>query len=332
MQRYAEIAKGLCVAVLLFIVSSVYSFYLQLEPVPFWRLALFCSLLGCCHILHAKGGDTRAMLGTRGIVGFCIFSSLFSASLLIGKHVHVEASYSGHMDVNYLTPFGMADLAAFVPLFLGTLILCAGAYALLESGLPARLISHPRKQRDPSSTKGRFSLPIQKKRVAVYALVMAIAWLHYLLSFWPGYIFSDTVSSLKMSVGHLNNHHPVAYTLFLKAGIAFGRKVGLGATTGLALTTMVQMVFMGWSLGHLAEWLRERLCVRTWLSYAMVAIFALTPYVANFSNCALEGPDLYLQPRMHHAYDNGPRAKWRQDRKKHQMACHIHTAARRMRF
>lgn len=40
----------------------------------------------------------------------------------------------------------------------------------------------------------------------------------YLIVYWPGLIFGDLLSSLSQALGSapLSNHHPVAYTLFLK--------------------------------------------------------------------------------------------------------------------
>lgn len=283
MHRWRNAAISTVFLAFSFIVSFVYADYLQMEPVAFWRCAIFVLLAGSCFLLRSQRTSAKERLGKRGTVGCCAYSCLFALSLVIGRHVHVEASYSGHIDVNYITPFGAKDLVAFCLLASGVFVLCLGLYALLSSGRPMHLICNTSEEERPSNH-------IHKGRIAVYALIMFLAWLPYLLSFWPGYIFSDTVFSLEQGIGNLNNHHPVAYTLFLNAGIFLGRKLGLGGTTGLALTTILQMAFMGFSLGYLAEWLRARLRIRPWLSYALVAVFACTPYVANFSIALWKDP------------------------------------------
>ncbi len=56
----------------------------------------------------------------------------------------------------------------------------------------------------------------------------------------------------------LSNHHPVVYTLFIKACIRCAQLIGLDITWGLGLYSVCQMSFMAICFGYMASWLTVR--------------------------------------------------------------------------
>ena len=51
-----------------------------------------------------------------------------------------------------------------------------------------------------------------------------ILWIPYLVIYYPGFIFGDSLGSIAQALGvaKLYNHHPIFYTLFLKMCLSLG--------------------------------------------------------------------------------------------------------------
>lgn len=95
------------------------------------------------------------------------------------------------------------------------------------------------------------------KQIALFAVIMFAAWMPYLLTYWPGFIFGDTLSSLSQIYGEVawNNHHPFFYTLFIKCCLGLGTLLGVGNTGGVAIYSLLQMAFMAVCLAYLSQWM-----------------------------------------------------------------------------
>lgn len=133
------------------------------------------------------------------------------------------------------------------------------------------------------------SIPL--KPFLISSAAIAALWLPYLLAYWPGLIFGDTLSSFNQIFGApLSNHHPVVFTLTIKLCLQITSFFGLSRTFGIALYTILQMAFMAICLGYLAVWFIERLSVRKQFVWFMVAIFGISPYIATYSIALWKDP------------------------------------------
>ena len=92
------------------------------------KLSYLAALLFFALMLIGKKMDERSDVlskGNRAIL--MIFSCLFSLSIVLGDHIHVEDAYSGTIEKNYMLPFDFLDLiAAFFIAF--------GIYELIKFG------------------------------------------------------------------------------------------------------------------------------------------------------------------------------------------------------
>ena len=92
------------------------------------NLSYLAALLFFALMLIGKKMDERSDVlskGNRAIL--MIFSCLFSLSIVLGDHIHVEDAYSGTIEKNYMLPFDFLDLiAAFFIAF--------GIYELIKFG------------------------------------------------------------------------------------------------------------------------------------------------------------------------------------------------------
>lgn len=132
---------------------------------------------------------------------------------------------------------------------------------------------------------------IPPKPFFVTSTTIAVLWLPYLLAYWPGLIFGDTLSSLNQIFGApLSNHHPVVFTLTKKLCIQIASIIELSRISGIALYMILQMAFMAICLGYLAVWFIERIGVRKQLVWLMVAIFGISPDFATYSIALWKDP------------------------------------------
>ena len=110
-------------------------------------------------------------------------------------------------------------------------------------------------------------------------------WTPYLLAYWPGFIFGDSLYSVRQVLGMTpwDNHHPVAYTAFLKACFAAAHMLGFGNTAGAALSMVLQMAFMACCFSFMAQWTVSRGRLKKPWGLLIVLVFGLTPFIATYS-------------------------------------------------
>lgn len=207
--------------------------------------------------------------------------ALFAFSLVLGHHIHIgEDSYAGTIAENYIEPYSWFDAVAYICIFY---VLMLMVHAITQKTTGPRL-------KYASGTAVKVS-SIPLKPFFVASATIAALWLPYLLAYWPGLIFGDTLSSFNQIFGApLSNHHPVLFTLAMKLCIQIASIIGLSRTSGIALYTILQMTFMAICLGYLAVWFIERLGVRKQFVWLLVAIFGISPYIAAYSIALWKDP------------------------------------------
>lgn len=207
--------------------------------------------------------------------------ALFAFSLVLGHHVHIgEDSYAGTIAENYIEPYSWFDVVAYICIFY-VLMLLVHAITQISTG--------PRLKYASGTAVKVTSIPL--KPLLIASATIAALWLPYLLAYWPGLIFGDTLSSFNQIFGApLSNHHPVVFTLAMKLCMQIASIIGLSRTSGIALYTILQMTFMAICLGYLAVWFIERLGVRKQYVWLMVAICGISPYIATYSIALWKDP------------------------------------------
>ena len=264
--------------------ATVTATYLQLGPMPLIRAILFV-LMGAA----ALRISSERVWHKRAIVSMCGFSLLLSATLVVGYHIHVEDAYAGTIDVNYLTPLNASDGAALVAMAGGIFVVAYGGYVW---ACTRRLKRARGNHMDVGRLEAMSFEPVSLRQVAICAGILFLAWLPYLLTSWPGHVFGDTIVSLRQVFGDrpLNNHHPIPYTLFLGACIRLALALGQSVTVGMAVSTVLQMLVLAFSVGMLVTWVRVRGRLARPVAWLMLGCFALTPHVASFSVAMWKDP------------------------------------------
>ncbi len=201
-----------------------------------------------------------------GIIA-AVFAAVFAAVYVLGRHIVYTGGVEGYPTENYMTSPRLTDalwlLAAFV--------LCYAAMTLLSIIIDR--LEHP-------ESDGR-----KNKRLLIFVFVLLLlAWTPYLLSFYPGSIQGDSFSSLRqmIDVGHPNNnHHPVAYTLFLGVFLKIGELFS-DYNIGICCYSVAQSALMALVICRVVSFLQENGARRVYIA-AVIAFYALEPLFGAYA-------------------------------------------------
>lgn len=182
------------------------------------------------------------------------------------------------MNENYISAYSLLDIAAFIFILPSILVIAFALY---------KLISSP-----DASTAFETNRSNNIKKTLLLALIPFICWIPYLLIYWPGFIFGDTLSSLAQATGltAYNNHHPFMYTLFIKVCLKVGNIIGSGNTGGCVIYCLAQMGFMAFAFSYLSRWITTRCSLKKHWQLIVVLIFSLSPYIATYSIAMWKDP------------------------------------------
>lgn len=213
-----------------------------------------------------------------------LFIFAFAVSMILGDHIVVPASggYNAHVDESYIAPYHLRDFALFVMLLPGLFALFAAPVQFLQARRESQRngILEPRMDR------------LGARWVLLLSAIVFLGWIPYMVIYWPGFIFGDSLSSLSQAMGWtaLSNHFPVVYTIYLKCWLKFAGILGLGNTIGMGMSSICQSVLMSLGFGLLARWVVVRGGVRPVAGIAIALVFSLTPYIATYGIALWKDP------------------------------------------
>lgn len=208
-----------------------------------------------------------------------VFSFLFTLAIILGYHIHVESGYSGTIANNYILEYTVKDFFAFFFIFVGLMVLVGCLYAVVSNNKKAMV------------EIGGSSDGISFKYIGLIMACFFLAWLPYLLIYYPGFIFGDSIASIRQALGleAWNNHHPIFYSYFIKICLFFGRQI-VDNTLGCAIYSVIQMLYLAFCFAYQICWIKARTRVsRKWIAFLTV-IFGITPYVAQMSVAMWKDP------------------------------------------
>lgn len=106
-------------------------------------------------------------------------------------------------------------------------------------------------------------------------IVLLICWLPYLLTFFPGGIYSDTRASIYQALGkvRLHNHHPILYAFLWSIFLGIGNLFG-GIQAGINLFSIFQVLCMSLVLAYSIYWLYKK-NIKTLYIVLITAFFGL---------------------------------------------------------
>lgn len=125
--------------------------------------------------------------------------------------------------------------------------------------------------------------PVGGYFVCVAALLLA--WLPYFFLLDPGVVTQDTYDEINQAVGNtaLNDHHPIAYTAFLKLTLHFGVLLMGNIGGGVVVCSLVQMTLLALILALAITLIDIEPCYGWLLRIACLVFFALNPLIGWYS-------------------------------------------------
>lgn len=211
-------------------------------------------------------------------IGLLIFAIFLAIAAILGYHISINGFiYTSLLSENFMTDFTPNDIVAF-------LIMSVVFEQILET-----ILNFIKRKANTIELKKNNGIESVKCYVIVSVLIFVL-WLPYLYVYYPGFIFGDSFSSIAQALGKssLNNHHPIAYTLFIRLCLNIGMALG-DITLGCAIYSISQMLYISFCLGYMVCWLKNK-GVSSKICAIVTVYFACTPFFAQSSIAMWKDP------------------------------------------
>lgn len=113
--------------------------------------------------------------------------------------------------------------------------------------------------------------------------ILILFWLPYLISYFPGGVFADTIAAINQATGEveITNHNPIVYTLIIKAFFKVGEMFG-DKFIGLKILTVVQEIIMALTLTYVVYKMYKEKITMKYISLVILyfGLFELIPLYA----------------------------------------------------
>lgn len=109
-------------------------------------------------------------------------------------------------------------------------------------------------------------------------VAIMICWIPYMMSYWPGGIYNDTLYSIHIALHKqpMDNQNTVLYALIWRFFFWVGGILKQGDYGGLKLFTVTSMVTLAATLSYFVFWLYKK-GIRTWLLVCFNILFMFAP-------------------------------------------------------
>ncbi len=191
-----------------------------------------------------------------------VFAALFSLMLIFGRHVIIDEAERGTVETVLFEDMHWIDFFAW--------LLIAALVFLVIKGVP-------KLRREWFFGEARNGKEIVQFFVSFF--VITLCYVPYVMSFWPGGIYSDTVGSMEIALGisDMTSHEPIGYTLLWKLMFAVaGGSFEPGDYGALYMFTVVQSLAMVLLFAFFVNWLYRRGLKKS-ITAVLTIIFAIFP-------------------------------------------------------
>lgn len=123
----------------------------------------------------------------------------------------------------------------------------------------------------------------KKYSVFILTLIIFLAWVPILISFYPGNFSYDAGTQLRMiNFDLITKYHPVIHTLFLYITMVLGNKIFLSYEIGLLIHSIVQMLIMAFIFSYTLIYLHKNKFPNK-INIIFLLIYMLLPIHSMFS-------------------------------------------------
>lgn len=199
-----------------------------------------------------------------------LYSIAFGVMCILSRHVVDEPTDRSTVLTTYVIAFSALDIVIYIIAFIGI-------FCILQ--IAKRLINIVNVNSAPRNCS--------KQRLAIVWIIIFVVtivlWIPYLMSYWPGGIYNDTLDSIHIALGkqEWSNQNTVLYALWWRLIFWIGQIADQGDYGGLKLMTIVQPMIMASVSASFFTWLYERGSKVCYIIGALsVALFPIFPYYA----------------------------------------------------
>ena len=206
--------------------------------------------------------------------GYNLFLSLVLAlvTVLVTRVQFSGDLRSATVEDTYFKEFGISALLLFFILFIAFYLVIPFLDTKLH-GLLAKICSS-------TGEKANFS-----KAIKFWSILLPIAWIPYYLSYYPGCMSTDTLTSIYFCLsGTLSNRHPVFYNMLLGLAIKFGNFFNKDLEWSMGFFLAVQMILFEVEIIYFLRWMlihhiNQKICtcVMVFMTFfPLIPLYAIT--------------------------------------------------------
>lgn len=270
------------------------------------QLSTRIELKNSFEITLAKLSESIVLDGVIPLVLFIIFFTFYwqIARIPFRKNIwsHLTAGiFSAFVVVGYsfATVQSLDLIFADAAQMIKSLIAFVGFYGLLHPCIKlCYLTLDNREAFQRGRAQGRAAMFFDRYPFRVSFAVLVIAWLPYLIGYYPGLFMGDTGAQLSqffqipngtssylnlISESQLiNNHHPVFHTVLMGTAVKLGRVLFHSDNAGIFLYTCFQYLCTAGALAYGISWLKK-IRIPRWCQITFLGIAALYPVIGRYA-------------------------------------------------
>lgn len=193
---------------------------------------------------------------------YILLAVLLSGFFTLGRKVNFSGNVRDKYPINFMSDFRLSDLIIF----------------LLSLSVIITIIIILRHFGSEITSFIACKQMVSKRMIFICIAIILVCWLPYILTFAPGSVQGDSLSSIRQIYdGSYNNHHPVLYTLYLSLFVNLGQKMH-NINIGIFCYTIVQTLIMLFGVTNVLFWMRrnyinKRIIGITTIYFAVVSVF-----------------------------------------------------------
>lgn len=237
-----------------------------------WHPVAVCvavCLLGCVFIAASRRSKK---IGLQKNGALLFLSLLFSCFAVIDKRVVHTGKFTATIEQAYLQPVGKTEIAMVLLLTVFVFFFVRSMFVLLFDGGRHKMV----KQLESLLEK----LCMKHFQVIAFA-VLVVCWSVCWLTFFPGTGAKDTLA-IQSSPLSSSAQHTLTYNYIMYGLMSLGKLLGGSWFWGVALYTLVQLVFCAWTVSYVLNWMNKR-NVPNFLVICILLFFAFSRIVPNIA-------------------------------------------------
>lgn len=199
----------------------------------FWNIGSVSvvSIVVFCIFLYQILQNVQKIQDKRLKVCAMIVAIVFATIEIIGHSINFYLDLSGAMGNSRIFIKNLLKWFGYATIFYGAIVLIF------------QYFNHQRQKETKEKLLSFFTN--NKKSFFICMAIILLAWLPYLLRYFPGNTTADSLSQMiqALGMGELTNHHPIAHTGVIFIGMCVGKIFG-NYNIGIACYSIIQMLIM----------------------------------------------------------------------------------------